>query len=158
MLRSSDYFGRYGKISRVQLQKRSPPGATTPVVGLYITYVRREDAERAMQAIDGSPSPSGGGEVMRASFGTAKYCTSFLRNVSCPNNNCLDAHEWGEPDDCFTREELATLYVLPLCQRRDASHSAGYSKHTIKDTEKLKATSKKVPSADGSSSSHFSDG
>ncbi|KIM28829.1 hypothetical protein M408DRAFT_329269 [Serendipita vermifera MAFF 305830] len=130
VLRSSDYFGRYGKISRVQLQKRTPPGAETPVVGLYITYVRREDAERALQAIDGSPSPSGGGEVMRASPGTAKYCTSFLRNVSCTNNNCLDAHEWGEPDDCFTREELATL------------------KHTIKDTEKPKVSSKKVPSAD----------
>lgn len=49
---------------------------------------------------------------MRASFGTAKYCISFLRSVTCTNNNCLDVHEWGESDDCFTREELATLYVF----------------------------------------------
>jgi CCR4-NOT transcription complex subunit 4 len=114
VLRSSDYFGRYGKISRIQLQKRTPPGAETPIVGVYITYLRREDAERAIQAIDGSPSPSGGGEIMRASHGTAKYCTSFLRNVTCTNNNCLDAHEWGDPEDCFTREELTTLYDLLL--------------------------------------------
>lgn len=110
MLRSSEYFGRYGKISRIQLQKRTPPGTEAPIVGLYITYIRREDAEKAIQSIDGSPSPSGGGEVMRASFGTAKYCMSFLRSVNCSNLNCLDAHEWGEPDDCFTREELTTLY------------------------------------------------
>lgn len=118
VLRSSDYFGRYGKISRIQLQKRTPPGADAPVVGVYITYLRREDAERAIQSIDGSPSPGGGGEVMRASYGTAKYCISFLRNATCTNNNCLDAHEWGEPDDCFTREDLTHL------------------KLTIKDTEK----------------------
>lgn len=111
ILRSNDYFGQYGKISRIQLHKRSPPGSETPVVGIYITYLRREDATRAITAIDGSPSPSGGGEVMRASYGTAKYCISFLRSVTCSNNNCLDAHEWGEPDDCFTREELATLLV-----------------------------------------------
>ncbi|KAG9021163.1 transcriptional repressor general negative regulator of transcription subunit 4, partial [Serendipita sp. 407] len=123
ILRSGDYFGRYGKISRIQLHKRTPPGVETPILGVYITYVRREDAERAIQAIDGSPSPSGGGEVMRASFGTAKYCMSFLRNTSCTYSNCLDAHEWGEPDDCFTREELTTL------------------KHTIKDTEKRSSAS-----------------
>jgi CCR4-NOT transcription complex subunit 4 len=112
ILRSSDYFGRYGKISRIQLHKRTPPGSDSPIVGVYITYVRREDAERAIQAIDGTPSPGGGGEVMRASYGTAKYCMSFLRSVTCSNANCLDTHEWGESDDCFTREELATLYVL----------------------------------------------
>ncbi|KAG8829839.1 transcriptional repressor general negative regulator of transcription subunit 4 [Serendipita sp. 399] len=123
VLRSSDYFGRYGKISRIQLHKRTPPGADAPIIGVYITYLRREDAERATHAIDGSPSPSGGGEVMRASYGSAKYCIGFLRNVPCTNINCLDVHEWGEPDDCFTREELATL------------------KHTIKDTEKRSSTS-----------------
>jgi CCR4-NOT transcription complex subunit 4 len=132
------------------------PGAEAPVVGLYITYMRREDAERAMQAIDGAPSPSGGGEVMRASFGTAKYCVSFLRSVSCTNNNCLDAHEWGEPDDCFTREELATLYVFLFSYSHNLN---GWSrKHTIKDTEKLKASSsKKVGSADGKYSTHPAD-
>lgn len=60
------------------LVKRTPPGARTPVLGLYISYYRREDAARAIQAVDGSPSPSGGGDVMRASYGTTKYCSAFF--------------------------------------------------------------------------------
>lgn len=147
VLRSGEYFGRYGKISRIQLQKRTPPGTDTPILGIYITYLRREDAERAIQAIDGSPSPSGGGEIMRASHGTAKYCISFLRNVSCTNNNCLDAHEWGEPDDCFTREELTTL-----CVALKLNLSSAYiprRKHTIKDTEKRQSSTVKKPAEEG---------
>lgn len=97
--------------------KRTPPGGRAPVVGLYITYHRREDAARAIAAVDGSPSPGGGSDVLRASYGTTKYCVTFLRNVSCANNSCMDLHEWGDEKDCFTKEDLTTL------------------KHTMKDTE-----------------------
>ncbi len=110
-LRSNDYFGQYGKISKILLVKRSTPNSDTPVVGLYVTYHRREDATRAIAAVDGSPSPSGEHEVMRASHGTTKYCIAFLRNVSCNNNSCMDLHEWGDEKYCFTKEDLATLYA-----------------------------------------------
>ena len=49
---------------------------------------------------------------MRASHGTTKYCMSFLRGQNCSNNGCLDLHEWGDKNDCFTKEDLTTLYVL----------------------------------------------
>lgn len=110
-LRSNEYFGQYGKISKILLVKRTPPGGRAPVVGLYITYYRREDAARAITAVDGSPSPGGGREMMRASFGTTKYCMAFLRNQTCANNGCMDLHEWGDEKDCFTKEDLTTLYV-----------------------------------------------
>jgi CCR4-NOT transcription complex subunit 4 len=70
---------------------------------------RREEAARAIAAVDGSPSPGGGGEIMRASYGTTKYCMNFLRGVQCTNTSCLDLHEWGDDRDCFTKEDLATL-------------------------------------------------
>ena len=110
-LRSNEYFGQYGKISKILLVKRTPPGGREPIVGLYVTYYRREDAARAIAAVDGTASPSGGGDVMRASYGTTKYCTAFLRGVSCTNNGCTDLHDWGDEKDCFTKEDLATLYV-----------------------------------------------
>jgi CCR4-NOT transcription complex subunit 4 len=113
-LRSNEYFGQYGKISKILLVKRTPPGGRIPVVGLYITYYRREDAARAITAVDGTASPSGGGEVMRASYGTTKYCIAFLRGVSCTNNGCMDLHDWGDEKDCFTKEDLATLCVMTL--------------------------------------------
>lgn len=71
---------------------------------------------------------------MRASYGTTKYCMAFLRGVSCTDHTCMNLHEWGDEKDCFTKEDLTTLYVwifgtfvwrgLPVSR-----------KHTIKDTE-----------------------
>ena len=113
-LRSNEYFGQYGKITKILLVKRTPPGGTEPVLGLYISYYRREDAARAIQAVDGAPSPSGGGEIMRASYGTTKYCIAFLRNASCTNHGCMDLHDWGDEKDCFTKEDLTTLLVAPF--------------------------------------------
>ncbi|EJD46065.1 hypothetical protein AURDEDRAFT_164723 [Auricularia subglabra TFB-10046 SS5] len=124
-LRSNEYFGQYGKISKILLVKRNQPGSRQPVVGLYVTYHRREDAARAIAAVDGTPSPGGGGEIMRASHGTTKYCMSFLRNVNCSQPGCLDLHDWGDERDCFTKEDLSTL------------------KHTMKDTELGKANGKR---------------
>ncbi|KAI5119088.1 hypothetical protein M0805_004861 [Coniferiporia weirii] len=130
-LRSNEYFGQYGKITKILLVKRTPPGGRPPILGLYITYYRREDAARVIGAVDGTPSPSGGGDVMRASYGTTKYCIAFLRGVSCTNNGCMDLHEWGDEKDCFTKEDLTTL------------------KHTMKDTESRQRTSKKSEDSGG---------
>ncbi|KAL6307964.1 hypothetical protein BKA93DRAFT_726639 [Sparassis latifolia] len=116
-LRSNEYFGQYGKISKIIIVKRTPPGGRAPVVGLYITYNRREDAARAISSVDGAQSPGGGSDIMRASYGTTKYCMAFLRGVSCPDHSCMNLHEWGDEKDCFTKEDLTTL------------------KHTMKDTE-----------------------
>ncbi|KAJ7221729.1 hypothetical protein GGX14DRAFT_430855 [Mycena pura] len=116
-LRSNEYFGQYGKITKILLVKRTPSGGGAPVVGLYITYHRREDAARAVSAVDGTASPGGGRDIMRASFGTTKYCMAFLRGVTCNDHNCMNLHEWGDEKDCFTKEDLTTL------------------KHTMKVTE-----------------------
>ncbi|CDO68864.1 hypothetical protein BN946_scf185000.g7 [Trametes cinnabarina] len=132
-LRSNEYFGQYGKISKIVIVKRTPPGGRAPVIGLYITYHRREDAARAIAAVDGAPSPGGGGEIMRASYGTTKYCMAFLRGVSCTDHSCMNLHEWGDEKDCFTKEDLTTL------------------KHTMKDTETRSRTTtiKKGDEAEG---------
>ncbi|KAJ3741715.1 hypothetical protein DFH05DRAFT_1402615 [Lentinula detonsa] len=116
-LRSSEYFGQYGKINKIILVKRNSSGGGAPVVGVYVTFNRREDAARAIAAVDGSTSPGGGREVMRASHGTTKYCMAFLRSVTCSDHNCMNLHEWGDEKDCFTKEDLTTL------------------KHTMKTTE-----------------------
>jgi CCR4-NOT transcription complex subunit 4 len=117
------------------LVKRSPSGSRAQV-GLYITYHRREDAARSIAAVDGSPSPSGDGEIMRASYGTTKYCMNFLRGVNCGNHGCLDLHEWGDDRDCFTKEDLATLYVVSHLHRTSLTIYLN-RKHAMKDTEHL---------------------
>lgn len=49
---------------------------------------------------------------MRASYGTTKYCMAFLRGVSCSDHGCMNLHEWGDEKDCFTKEDLTTLYAF----------------------------------------------
>jgi len=146
-LRSNEYFGQYGKISKILITKRTPPGGTGPVIGLYITYTRREDAARAIAAVDGAPSPGGGREIMRASYGTTKYCMAFLRNVSCNDHNCMNLHEWGDEKDCFTKEDLTTLSV-PFSWLFCHLLTLQYSKHTMKATENRIKTSTVTKKAD----------
>ncbi|KAF9950084.1 transcriptional repressor general negative regulator of transcription subunit 4, partial [Modicella reniformis] len=80
----------------------SSPGQAS--VGVYITYVRKEDATKAIAAIDGSIWD---GRILRASYGTTKYCTYYLRGMSCQNPGCMYLHEPGEDADSFTKEDLA---------------------------------------------------
>ncbi|ORY06736.1 hypothetical protein K493DRAFT_203009 [Basidiobolus meristosporus CBS 931.73] len=120
VLRSSDYFGQYGKITKVVINRRHAQNSTSthpgqsPTVGVYITFARREDAARAIAAVDGSMSD---GRILRATYGTTKYCTYYLRNMPCQNPNCMYLHEPGEEADTFTREDLASGWVHLYIER-----------------------------------------
>ncbi|SAM06918.1 hypothetical protein [Absidia glauca] len=113
IIRSNDYFGQFGKIAKVVINKRnvavtSHVGGTAsmqPSAAVYVTYHRKEDADRAIQTVDGH---SIAGRILRASYGTTKYCTYYLRNMTCPNPSCLYLHEPGEEADTISKEELAT--------------------------------------------------
>ncbi|KAK0529490.1 transcriptional repressor general negative regulator of transcription subunit 4 [Tilletia horrida] len=111
-LRSSEYFGQYGRISKILISKRTSPsklimGTQDTSIGVYVTYVRKEDAARAIVAIDGTKGSDG--KIIRASYGTTKYCTTYLRNLQCNNPACTYLHEPGEEADSFTKEDLSTL-------------------------------------------------
>ncbi|CEH17947.1 transcriptional repressor [Ceraceosorus bombacis] len=111
-LRSNEYFGQYGRISKILISKRTTAsklvmGTSESALGVYITYHRKEDAARAIVAIDGSKGSDG--RTLRASFGTTKYCTTYLRNLPCTVPTCTYLHEPGEETDTFTKEDLSTL-------------------------------------------------
>eukprot|EP01103_Thecamoeba_quadrilineata_P001907 TRINITY_DN1176_c0_g2_i1.p1 TRINITY_DN1176_c0_g2~~TRINITY_DN1176_c0_g2_i1.p1 ORF type:complete len:1379 (-),score=276.34 TRINITY_DN1176_c0_g2_i1:26-4132(-) len=106
-LRKQEFFGQYGKIVKVVVNKNnlynvsSPHG---PSVSAYITYSRRDDALAAINSVDGFNLEN---RVLRASFGTTKYCTYFLKNVPCTNPDCMYLHELGGDRDSFTKEDMA---------------------------------------------------
>ncbi|KAF9079876.1 transcriptional repressor proteinral negative regulator of transcription subunit 4, partial [Mortierella sp. AD031] len=108
-LRSQEYFGQYGKISKVVVNRRNAPmpmpGSVPgqPSVGVYITFIRKEDAAKAIAAIDGSIWD---GKILRASYGTTKYCSYYLRGLSCQNPGCMYLHEPGEDADSYSKEDL----------------------------------------------------
>lgn len=93
MLADKQYFGAFGRIKKVsvnrstpfsQVQKNGPSGSA------YVTYYRPEDALRCIEAVDGAVWE---GKPIKACFGTTKYCNAFLKGVPCNNADCLYLHD-----------------------------------------------------------------
>ncbi|KAI9489866.1 hypothetical protein BDB00DRAFT_841112 [Zychaea mexicana] len=102
----NEFFKKYGKIAKLVVSKRSTQqtgSQSSSSVGIYVTYCRKEDAAKAISGINGSTCE---GRSLRASYGTTKYCTYYLRHMSCPNLNCMYLHEPGEDVDSYTKDSL----------------------------------------------------
>ena len=116
LLRGQDYFGQYGKIQKIMINKRKdiPPlrGGTFDKSGssvsVYVTFARKEDASKCIIALDGAAVD---GNTLRAAYGTTKYCTAFLQHRQCQNPNCMYLHSEQDQDDTesHTREEVVTI-------------------------------------------------
>ena len=75
-----------------------------PSASAYVTYLRSEDALRAIQAVNNIYID---GRTLKASLGTTKYCSHFMKNQSCPKNDCMYLHELG-------RDFIETSYNFTL--------------------------------------------
>lgn len=112
MLRSEKYFGQYGKINKIVVNKKSSHNGVehhhhshhSPGYGVYVTFANKEDAAKCIAQVDGTLMD---GKIIKAAYGTTKYCSSYLRGVPCPNPNCMFLHEPGEEADSFNKKELA---------------------------------------------------
>ena len=49
---------------------------------------------------------SSDGRTLKASLGTTKYCSHFMKNQSCPKNDCMYLHELGDDLASFTKEQM----------------------------------------------------
>ncbi|KAI9912749.1 hypothetical protein PsorP6_005629 [Peronosclerospora sorghi] len=125
MLRAHDCFGQYGTIVKAVVNKAhlSADRAThASTASAYITFAQKEHALACIVAIDGYCLD---GSVLRASFGTTKYCNFFLRKMQCNNPDCLYLHELGDEDDSFTKEEMQTALHSGKAAFRDISTVSG---------------------------------
>lgn len=64
-----------------------------PSASAYVTYFKSEDALRAIQAVNNIYID---GRTLKASLGTTKYCSHFMKNQNCPKNDCMYLHELGK--------------------------------------------------------------
>ena len=69
----------------------------------YVTFATAEAAAKAIACVDMYTFDS---RLLRASFGTSKYCNSFLRGSGCGNPECLYLHEMGQEEDSFSKEQI----------------------------------------------------
>ena len=103
MLLKQEYFGQYGAIAKVVVNKNrayNPEGPNGPSYSAYISYNSVQEASLAILSVDNVQVEE---HVLRASFGTTKYCTFFLKNCDCPNKDCLYLHRMAEDEDIICR-------------------------------------------------------
>jgi len=110
ILKKAEYFGQYGKLSKIVLN-RNHNGNGDPrraSASAYVTHGHKEDALACILALDGFYVD---GRNIRASYGTSKYCSAFIKNVRCNNPDCTYLHCMGDLEDTFTKQEIQAGYV-----------------------------------------------
>ena len=95
-LKSKEYFGQYGKIVNIVLSQKTNPENNKKIYSVYITYENKIEAACAILCVDSLLIK---GKIIRAFFGTTKYCSHFLNNRICPNlQNCNFLHQFSNED------------------------------------------------------------
>jgi CCR4-NOT transcription complex subunit 4 len=112
VLERTEYFGQYGKVLKVSVSRPSGPpsqqASANNNISVYITYAKEEEAIRCIQSVHNFVLE---GKVLRACFGTTKYCHAWLRNMTCGNPDCLYLHDIGSQEDSFTKDEIISAYT-----------------------------------------------
>ena len=86
-----EYFGQYGKIQKILLSSKTNSETNKKTFSVYITYSNEKEASFAILAVDSLLIE---GKLIRAFFGTTKYCNYFLNNIPCPNETkCMFLHK-----------------------------------------------------------------
>ncbi|TRY74590.1 hypothetical protein TCAL_01643 [Tigriopus californicus] len=106
VLKKPEYFGKFGKIHKVVINHSTSYAGNQnqgPSASAYVTYYKSEDALRAIQAVNNIFIE---GRTLKASLGTTKYCSHFMKNQACPKHDCMYLHELGDDAASFTKEQM----------------------------------------------------
>ena len=97
ILVSKEYFGQYGHILKIVLVSKEDKIQKRKTNSAYLTFENEEQAAYCILAVD---SIKINDYLVRAFFGTTKYCTHFLNNFKCFNENkCMFLHHLAESSD-----------------------------------------------------------
>ena len=108
LLESNEYFGQYGKIIRLLVIHKINPDNNKKVYSAYITYSNEQEAAFAILCVD---SLLIDGKIVRAFFGTTKYCSFFLNNKKCQNlNKCVFLHQLIKDNDIIIDDNSIFSY------------------------------------------------
>ena len=104
ILKRPDFFGKFGKIHKCVVNNNTNyAGSTGHSASAYITFYKSEDALRAVQQTNNTQVD---GRTLKASLGTTKYCSQFLKAQTCNKSDCMYLHELGDERASFTKEDM----------------------------------------------------
>ena len=102
LLKSKEYFGQYGTIINIIFSPKINPEKNKEIFSVYITYENKIEAALAILCVD---SLLICGKIIRAFYGTTKYCSYFLNNQKCPNSKkCVFLHQLVTNNDIIIDE------------------------------------------------------
>ncbi len=108
ILKSPEYLGQYGTILRSMLTYKLNPNNNKRNYSAYITYSNEREAALAVLCVDSLMIK---GNIIRAFFGTTKYCIHFLNNSRCPNlEKCFFMHQLATDKDIIIDSETVFSY------------------------------------------------
>ena len=90
ILSSPEYFGQYGTIKKICIV---PKKSKDNYNSCYITFEKEEQAAYCILAVDSIKIKN---KLVRAFFGTTKYCNNFIKGYMCLNKNCKFMHHMAD--------------------------------------------------------------
>jgi hypothetical protein len=97
LLSQPEYFGQFGTITKLVVVSKENEFTNKKSNSAYITFSTNEEAAYAVLTIDSIMLE---GHIVRAFFGTSKYCIHFLNNAECFNKEkCMFLHELADNND-----------------------------------------------------------
>ena len=113
-LKRFEYFGQYGKVLSVTLNKEKAFQSENQGVchSAYIQYSTEREASIAILSIDQYVFD---GRLMHASFGRTKYCRFFLKGSNCLNHGCPYLHKDADPADILTQDDMHKKALFQHC-------------------------------------------
>ena len=120
ILKEYNLLGQYGKILKIVVNKSgySQNRQNEITYSAYITYSNSKEASIALLSIDNTILDN---NLIRASYGTTKYCNFFLKGIECVNRECLYMHEWTKDNDMILREDICNNKLIFYEQQKIAS-------------------------------------
>jgi CCR4-NOT transcription complex subunit 4 len=105
-LKSYEYFGQYGKIIKLVVNKNktyNTNGPNGPSYTCFITYSTEAESSLAILSMDNYTIDN---HEIKANYGTTKYCINFLKNAQCRNKECIFLHKLADEKDIVSREQM----------------------------------------------------
>lgn len=97
LLCSREYFEQYGIISKIILTSKFDKKSNKKSNSAYLTFATSEQAAYAILSVDSIKIDN---QLVRAFFGTTKYCNHFLNNFKCFNSEkCMFLHYIADQSD-----------------------------------------------------------
>jgi hypothetical protein len=102
ILCSQEYFGQYGIISKIILTNKMDKKSNKKSNSAYITFSTFQQAAYAILSVDSIKIDN---QLVRAFFGTTKYCNHFLNNFKCFNSEkCMFLHYLVDKNDIIAED------------------------------------------------------